>query len=1066
MTFLGRVRADWIAAGGGGVGLQWWTPGSLRRWMLEREQAPLKVWRREDLQLLLAMTAQALLAESAAAGRPPNPAAEAAWVAPGPLLAELDALDAAGWSTEGLPPQGGEDCWFQHPPLAAMTGGLDHPLLSLGRAFFHRLQAGGGCTAAQAERWLSGHFSASEAPGPPRAALGNVAIVGFSSVAVDRLPLLQAIAQRAQSVLLLTPEESSDALSEVWAATLEAVFGEPTPCLTRPPRNWGCAWAKTPESANTDPVGEAILAALETQETARLSPDFARPPTAPGRDPAASSGRAERPLVMAVAAKNSFTEARWLAAEALHRAQASAAQGAGPDGDSTDLDDHPAGIPAPVVAVVVPEEGSPLSRQVTACWERWGVDHFDAPGGAPGITPQQAAFRAWLGYQATGEDGPLLALLEVLAAAEPRWSRAATEWQRAIGRVTAQVLTGDLAVGWASLQAEGLSAWLPLRLPSTVLQPWPEKPTLAELGPSLRAVATPLGFQENLAEALQRLSILAALAPLPDRARLAAWLLDRMVGTVRRRAPSGSEPFCQLWLVSIKEAAGLDWDHLLLGGLATPGFPPKVPPSAWLDEETVAMLNAQATQPADHGGLERVFRPGLGWLRSPSQRERALAESYRQAIRQTESTVAAAYTVETPGLQGEATAPATLWENLAALAGAEQVLSVRPLPGEVGAALPVNPTPAGTAAETLSRIADLARRRRDRNLPFGEETFSTGGTSLSMACRAWESAWRNPPLAWFEHVLRVKPRPGPLEMGTHRLAHGTWLHAWMVPWEAPSADTPGTARPLPPPEIWKGLAERRAWATYQDAAAAYQSAGRPLPDTWIQHWRLCRNQVLDAIDSLASTFEGSWALAEIDLPTSRPEADGSDATRPAGTENPPTRPRRGFQEGPMSGTWGLTGRIDLVLLPDPTWPPERGPIRILDYKTGSATAITPGKLAKDGSGLQLALYACALASHFDNPAEAPISITVGLVLTKEAGKGPTLRSLGELLEATAFWDTLTEMQQHGTLGCLIREGSRPRNSRGLPLAVLPIPADLAAQRAALTFTADLSQNDSTSAADG
>jgi hypothetical protein len=137
--------------------------------------------------------------------------------------------------------------------------------------------------------------------------------------------------------------------------------------------------------------------------------------------------------------------------------------------------------------------------------------------------------------------------------------------------------------------------------------------------------------------------------------------------------------------------------------------------------------------------------------------------------------------------------------------------------------------------------------------------------------------------------------------------------------------------------------------------------------------------------------------------------------------------------------------MDLVLSHDETFAPGSR-LWLFDFKTGSDRPLKPKdlvrKFAKGGGGLQLALYALALRAI----GAGDVIITL---LTPEAEVEPQLGS-ADIESLADFWRGLARMQDTGIFGMRGELRSEFAHTAQMPIATLPVSADLLEEKWALT----------------
>ena len=684
------------------------------------------------------------------------------------------------------------------------------------------------------------------------------------------------------------------------------------------------------------------------------------------------------------------------------------------------------------VGVVVGPVNSPLAREVAARFAALGLPHHDAPGHQPGRTPAQAMFEAWLDWQEGGR------LAGVVA-----WARAARRYGRLTEHAGASVENGLKAAADATLSDDPavLAAWLhgraDLAEAAEFLTEWPRLPDVAHwdnLMAAIQQVAVKLDWPDPPEALAERAAGWAgALTEPVPRAAVLRWVraVTRVPG--RTRDGRGREPFAPLQMVDAASAAAQPWTHLVLGGLQHGEWPTDEDDSPLLDSARMAALNREVLRQGSQGEGHAVVAPGRGLLLPAGERRRLARAGFTRLVALPTAGLALTARRAEPADGRTArwseyfwTAAAHVlgrlpedgdWDDLSQKSAAWRKAAQRLWLGGVEN---------GNAAWEAPARAYAARR--DVTRPFDEFSFclkERPAAPLRLSCKGWEEAVTRPGEAWFKHLLRVDPPWEPAtEDATRRMA-GTWAHAWVRP--GPGGQTKEEARAsaqLPERELWQKMAEERARTEIATVTAAFVSAGRPLPEAWLDAWANAARAARDWIDALAGLGEWPEGLAEVNL------FSGLNGKLPhAGVAIP------------------LVGRMDLVLLSRAGSFAPSGLMGVaawlVDFKTGGDEPLRLNPLAK-GKGLQLALYALALRAL----GAGPVALTL---LTRDGAAAPQLT--GEDLEnpeLAGLWRLVAEMAVTGCWGDRPDLAGEHGRSVARPLATLPLAGEILQKKWALT----------------
>ncbi len=319
------------------------------------------------------------------------------------------------------------------------------------------------------------------------------------------------------------------------------------------------------------------------------------------------------------------------------------------------------------------------------------------------------------------------------------------------------------------------------------------------------------------------------------------------------------------------------------------------------------------------------------------------------------------------------------------------------------------------AAKDQLHIAHSSRR--DPSLPFNAYSFCLypeDALTLILPAKAWEAFFQSPSSVWFQHILRVEKWLRPNETPASALLIGTWVHDWLtLPSGSKSVD-------LKAPSFLLKYVSQKAQQALIHLRAIYQAAGIALHPRLVDDWKKAQSVALD----LAQAVEASgrpFVVSEWSLP------DSSTFLLPQGS------------------SLVLRGRMDAIVSPSPidlSQPAvyNKTPLWILDFKTGKTPPLSLAKVQKDGTGLQIALYALALRSlGFQQ-------VYCSVVRPKEALE-PQL-CLTDLDELEEIYSKMEALLQKGTFG--LQPLPYTTSQSPYPIAFLPIPDSILEAKAALS----------------
>lgn len=699
---------------------------------------------------------------------------------------------------------------------------------------------------------------------------------------------------------------------------------------------------------------------------------------------------------------------------------------------------HDAAAAPARVGIVVGSINSPLAREIAARLALLGLPHHDAPGHLPGRGSAQIRFEAWLDWQEQGRLDSLVAWARVAVRANG-WPGDGQGIEKSLRTAAGITLSDDPAVlqAWLATQREESDA------ARQFLSAWPRLPESARLDDffqNICAAAKKIGWPES-PEILSERVKGWTMAPehLIPRAAVLHWAraVTRVPG--RTRDALGREPWAPLQITDAASAVAQAWSHLVLAGLQHGEWPIDDRDSPLLDEANVGTLNRRVLRQGPQGEGHLTVAPQHSLLLTTADRRRLDRAAFARLLAlPTQGLALTARRFDPadgrPARLSEyfwAVAKIELgrlptvadWESLAATSRTRREKFLEILPKEnFAAALP------GIEVTTQAYLA-----RRDAAAPFDGYSFclkSPPPDPLRLSCGQWENAVKQPGATWFANVLNLTPRWEVATDNFTRRSLGLWSHAWTQP--GPRTFVKNEVReslPLPSRELWQKLAQDRAQQIRAEVTAAFSTAGRPLPEAWLDTWASALRLAEQWIEVVAEQPDWPQGLAEVTLPGDlRIELPETAAAIP------------------------LTGRMDLALFPRPvTW--AAGQLAgtnawLIDFKSGQADALTKKKLAQ-GKGLQLALYAQALL------AMGALSVSLTL-LNREAEAAPQLTNAElDAPELASLWRLLTDFAVAGRWGEIGDLTDDYREAGDYPSATLPVPVEILRQKWLLTHPSTL-----------
>ncbi len=514
------------------------------------------------------------------------------------------------------------------------------------------------------------------------------------------------------------------------------------------------------------------------------------------------------------------------------------------------------------------------------------------------------------------------------------------------------------------------------------------------------------------------------------------WLGEIASTFAAARAPLGDHPYARVQLLTVPQAQGQEWSHLIFAGWNEGSWPPRETGGFARQDEidsfnrSIKKLNRRVARQGRQGEGHTAARDNHTLYLGPAEKNQIALRQFETLLESATEKVAF-----TASLINE-DAPERLWNPSELFTRYYQETQQSPLTQAALNQLQIRTrdwldelrgpkkdrTPASQRKEP-ARIAYDARR--DPEARSGEYDFafrSKPSVVPVLSVSEFEQLIAAPALVWLRKYLGVKAAE---ENGNvWNTSSGKWVHDWLAA-VAKGAERAFTRLP--------GAAEidRRVCAAAEakrsEVTQLCQAVNKPLPDWWMGGWRNALFLARALADKLTTVTDWPWIATEWTI-----EGDF-----PAGVEN---------------ATLSLRGRIDLLLAraEPPAGSLATEDLWIVDYKTGAKKALAarpdaegrrPGLKRKllDGSALQLGLYALAARA-------------LGAQRTEVSLLSPLVRPIQPQISGTDFssetevFAALAEMQQTGIFGMHGPLRSAFRFTDDYPLATLAIDPDILEQR--------------------
>jgi hypothetical protein len=815
----------------------------------------------------------------------------------------------------------------------------------------------------------------------------NILVTGFNGTHWPLWPLLRAAVDSAKeaTVVLDDPRDEARDIDETWVGTWEEAFDEARPI-----------------SLSATQVTDSLFSEEEMQ--------------------GASVERAIRSFLVGA---DTTEEAEAVAQQCLHFL-------ADPTCDC--------------IGIVFSGPGA-LPRLVASALAKLNIPHHDGLAHfVPGLF-EAADWRAWLQLQQSPRINSLLHFINALPERDELFpSLSPHAFERTLRSAYAEVLIDDLDILQSFCAEKSRDAEQSV---ATALGSIPFLPARARFPEFLRATKSALeklGWKSHWLEISRRIvEWIDKLDVEFSRALYLRWLGEIASTFTAAREPAGDHPYARVQLLTVPQAHGQEWSHLIFAGWNEGSWPPRETGEFARQDEidafnrSIQKLNRRAARQGRQGEGHTAIDGNHTLYLGPAERRQialrqfdTLLESATEEITFTASLV-------------QEDAPERLWNPSELFTRHYQEANNSPLTQKAMSQMQARTRSwldetrdqkerfaPGSPKTEPTRIAYDARR--DPNVRSGEHDFafrSKPAVVPTLSVTEFEKLIATPALVWLKKYLGTKAPDKSSNVWS--ASSGKWVHDWLA---AIAAGTAKTFTRLPDStEI-----ERRVCAAAEtkrlDVTRLCEAAGKPVPDWWTGGWRNAVFLARALADKLATVTDWPWMSTEWTI-------EGNFVV-----------------EAAESAVLSLRGRIDLLLAR--TEPTARSlaaeELWIVDYKTGAKKALTAGrkdtdgrrpalkKKLLDGSALQLGLYALAAS------ALGARRIEVSLL-------SPLVRPLQPQISGTDFsseadiFAALAQMQQTGVFGMHGPLRSTYRFTDDYPLATLAIDPDILEQRWELTHPA-------------
>ena len=684
------------------------------------------------------------------------------------------------------------------------------------------------------------------------------------------------------------------------------------------------------------------------------------------------------------------------------------------------------------LGIVFAQPGA-LPRLVGAELTRLGLPHNDALAHfAPGIF-ETAEWRAWLELQASPRIASFLGFFNALTnRSEIFPDLRATEIEDVLRRAHSEVLIDDLDI--LREFCSGKQAHVATAIHS--LGQLPPRATLTEFLQLTEAACTRLGWTQHWIAIASHAGEWIEKVPADfSRDLYLRWLSEIAATFAVERSENGNHPYAPVQLLTVPQACGQDWSHLIFAGWNDGVWPPPASGEFAREKEISAFnekvfqLNQRAARRGRQGEGHISIREGHTFYLGPVE-QRAIALRQFDALRQAATDeIALTASLVQEGEPERFWNPSELFTQLY-LETTQRPLTqsaMRELQARTRSWLEKSATLTSekkSATKEVQQTRIAYERRRDPAAKSGEYDFaftSKPNRAPVFSVSEFDRFISAPALVWMEHYLGVNAVKDDAHIWT--TSSGRWIHDWL---KQLANDGKKTFSRLPDADEIDRRIVAAASEKHAQIEALCRRTGKPLPDWWHSGWQnaLFLARVLG--ERLSTADAWPWMATEWKLDQEIPARISKETTL------------------------AFRGRIDLILAREelPAGSLKAEELWIIDYKTGAKRALRLPlkKRLLDGSALQLSLY--ALAAHTRGAECARISLLSPLVRPLE----PQLSDSDLAAEQEIFLE-LARMQQDGVFGMHGPLRGTYRFTEDYPLATLGIDQDTLEQRWELTHPA-------------
>ncbi|MDP9097874.1 MAG: PD-(D/E)XK nuclease family protein [Verrucomicrobiota bacterium] len=516
------------------------------------------------------------------------------------------------------------------------------------------------------------------------------------------------------------------------------------------------------------------------------------------------------------------------------------------------------------------------------------------------------------------------------------------------------------------------------------------------------------------------------------------WLEEVASSFTAGRDDAGNHSYARVQLLTVAQAQGQEWSHLIFAGWNEGSWPPEEKGEFAREDEIEnfnrQQLNRRASRQGRQGEGHTSVRENHSLYLGPREQRQIALRQFHALLESGPRGIAIGASLVQESAPDRPWNPSELFSQLYQQTRRRPLTqgTMKELQRATAAWLQAFEPRARTASQESQQTRVAYDARRDPTAVSGEYDFALRSPASRIpipSVSEFETLVKSPAVVWLKKYLGVEGRED--ETNPWSAATGQWAHRWLSQIASaernfvriPNAD--GIDRSI------RVAAEEK----YAEIQRLCQSTGKTIPDWWHSGWQnaFCLARLLGA--KLATIEAWPWMAAEWSIDGDAPVRVAPDATLL------------------------FRGRIDLLLSREENRGLDTEEVWILDYKTGAnKKALAPPredtekrksqlhKKILDGSALQLALYGLA--------ARQLGARQVFLSLVSPAVKPVAPQLSVEQMDAEAdVFRELARMQQTGIFGMYGPLRSAWTFTRAYPLATLAIEQEILDERWELTHPA-------------